>query len=55
MDNCRLVELLGQADADATGEVFREFLRGGCASPAIFVVFVFGPSGPESESKRTLT
>jgi len=29
MDNCRLVELLGQADADATGEVFREFLRGG--------------------------
>ncbi len=26
-----------------------------CASPAIFVVFVFGPSGPESESKRTLT
>lgn len=29
MDNCRLLELLGQADADATGGVFREFLRGG--------------------------
>jgi len=30
-------------------------IAGRCASPAIFVVFVFGPSGPESESKRTLT
>ena len=29
MDNCRLVELLGQVEASATGEVFREFLRGG--------------------------
>jgi len=26
-----------------------------CASPAIFVVFVFGPSGPESSRKRSLT
>ena len=26
-----------------------------CASPAIFVVFVFGPSGPESRRKRPLT
>ena len=26
-----------------------------CASPAIFVVFVFGPSGPESRRKRSLT
>jgi transposase-like protein len=29
MDNCRLLELLGQAEASTTGEVFREFLRGG--------------------------
>lgn len=29
MDNCRLLELLGQAEAGATGQVFREFLRGG--------------------------
>ncbi len=29
MDYGSLVELLGQADAGATGEVFREFLRGG--------------------------
>jgi len=29
MDNCSLLELLGQADAGVTGEVFREFLRGG--------------------------
>ena len=29
MDYCRLLELLGQAEAGTTGEVFREFLRGG--------------------------
>ena len=29
MDQCNLLELLGQVDAGATGKVFREFLRGG--------------------------
>jgi putative transposase len=29
MDQCNLLELLGQANASETGEVFREFLQGG--------------------------
>ena len=29
MDQCNLLELLGQVDAGETGKVFREFLRGG--------------------------
>ncbi len=32
-----------------------EVYQTSCASPAIFVVLVFGPSSPECESKRTLT
>ena len=29
MDQCNLLELLGQANASETGKVFREFLQGG--------------------------